>query len=231
MKILYVEDEKYMALAVAQILKKNNYSVDLAYDGENGLDLALSGLYDIVILDIMLPKVGGIEILQQMRKKGLEIPVILLTAKGETDDKVSGLDNGADDYLAKPFQTEELLARLRALARRKGQFLSVHNLSFADIEFNYNLLHLYGNGLSFHLTLKEGQLLELLMNHKGQAITNNHIIEKLWGWDSEAEDSHVHVQVAFLRKKLKLISSKVKIKTIYGVGYMLTLAEGDGCDV
>ncbi len=231
MKILYVEDEKYMALAVAQILKKNNYSVDLAYDGENGLDLALSGLYDIVILDIMLPKVGGIEILQQMRKKGLEIPVILLTAKGETDDKVSGLDNGADDYLAKPFQTEELLARLRALARRKGQFLSAHNLSFADIEFNYNLLHLYGNGLSFHLTLKEGQLLELLMNHKGQAITNNHIIEKLWGWDSEAEDSHVHVQVAFLRKKLKLISSKVKIKTIYGVGYMLTLAEGDGCDV
>ena len=178
MKILYVEDEKYMALAVAQILKKNNYSVDLAYDGENGLDLALSGLYDIVILDIMLPKVGGIEILQQMRKKGLEIPVILLTAKGETDDKVSGLDNGADDYLAKPFQTEELLARLRALARRKGQFLSVHNLSFADIEFNYNLLHLYGNGLSFHLTLKEGQLLELLMNHKGQAITNNHIIDK-----------------------------------------------------
>lgn len=231
MKILYVEDEKYMALAVAQILKKNNYSVDLAYDGENGLDLALSGLYDIVILDIMLPKVGGIEILQQMRKKGLEIPVILLTAKGDTDDKVNGLDNGADDYLAKPFQTEELLARLRALARRKGQFLSAHSLNFADIEFNYNLLHLYGNGLSFHLTLKEGQLLELLMNHKGQAITNNHIIEKLWGWDSEAEDSHVHVQIAFLRKKLKLISSKVKIKTIYGVGYMLTLAEGDGCDV
>lgn len=222
MKVLYVEDEKHMALAMAQVLRKSNYSVDLAYDGESGLDLALSGLYDIVILDIMLPKMNGIDVLRQIRKQGIETPVILLTAKGETEDKVVGLDSGADDYLAKPFETEELLARLRALGRRKGQLMPGSILSYADIEFNYNTLHLYGNGQSFHLTLKESQLLELLMNHKGQAITNNTIIEKLWGWDSETEDSHVQVQVAFLRKKLRILSSKVKIKTIYGVGYMLT---------
>lgn len=221
-KILYVEDEKYMALAIAQVLKKNNYSVDLAHDGESGLDLALSGLYDIVILDVMLPKINGIDILRQMRKQRIETPVILLTAKGETEDKINGLDSGADDYLAKPFEIEELLARLRALGRRKGQLIPGSILCCADIEFNYNALDLYANNQSFHLTLKEGQLLELLMNHKGQAITNNTIIEKLWGWDSEAENSHVQVQIAFLRKKLRILSSKVKIKTIYGIGYMLT---------
>lgn len=231
MKILYVEDEKYMALAVAQILKKNNYSIDLAHDGESGLDLALSGLYDIVILDIMLPKMSGINVLCEMRKQGIETPVILLTAKGETEDKVTGLDSGADDYLAKPFQTDELLARLRALGRRKGQLIQGSVLSYADIEFNYNSLDLYGNGQAFNLTLKESQLLELLMNHKGQAITNNAIIEKLWGWNSETEDSHVQVQVAFLRKKLRILSSKVKIKTIYGVGYMLTHNGGEDADV
>lgn len=231
MKILYVEDERYMALAVAQVLKKSNYSVDLAHDGESGLDLALSGLYDIVILDIMLPKMSGMNVLRQIRKQGIETPVILLTAKGETEDKVTGLDSGADDYLAKPFQTEELLARLRALGRRKGQLIQGSILSYADIEFNYNTLDLYGNGQSFHLTLKESQLLELLMNHKGRAITNNAIIEKLWGWDSETEDSHVQVQIAFLRKKLRILSSKVKIKTIYGVGYMLTHHGEEDADV
>lgn len=231
MKILYVEDEKYMALAVVQVLKKNNYSVDLAYNGESGLDLALSGVYDIIILDIMLPKMDGISILREIRKQGIETPVILLTAKGEIEDKVTGLDSGADDYLAKPFHTEELLARLRALGRRKGQLMPGSILSFADIEFNYNTLDLYGNGQLFHLTMKEGQLLELLMSHKGQAVSNNMIIEKLWGWDSEAGDSHVQVQVAFLRKKLRILSSKVKIKTIYGVGYMLALSEGEASDV
>jgi two-component system response regulator ArlR len=221
MKILYVEDEKHMALAVAQVLQKNNYSVDLAYNGEDGLALAFSGLYDIIILDIMLPKIDGISVLRRLREKGFETPVILLTAKGETEEKVAGLDSGADDYLAKPFQTEELLARLRALGRRKGQLAHDSILSYADIKFNYNTLELYGNNQSFHLTLKESQLLELLISNKGRAITNNAIIEKLWGWDSEAGDSHVQVQVAFLRKKLRLLTTKVKIKTIYGRGYML----------
>lgn len=227
MKILYVEDERYMALAVAQVLKKCNYSVDLAHDGECGLDLALSGLYDIIILDLMLPGIDGLAILRRIRKQGVTTPVIMLTARGEVEDKVAGLDSGADDYLAKPFRMEELLARLRALGRRKEQLAPDSILRFADIEFNFNTLDLHGNGQSFHLTLKESQLLELLMNNRGQAITNNAIIEKLWGWDSEAEDSHVQVHVAFLRRKLKILSTRVKIKTIYGVGYML-VQNGEG---
>ena len=231
MKILYVEDEKYMALAVTQVLKKNNYTVDLTYDGENGLDLALYGNYDIIILDIMLPKINGLSILKQIREEGVETPVILLTAKGETEDKVIGLDSGADDYLSKPFETEELLARLRALGRRKGQLMTGSVISYGDIEFNYNTLDLCGNGKEFHLTLKESQILELLLENKGRVITKSSIIEKLWGWDTEAVDTHVHVQIAFLRKKLKLISSIVRIKTIYGAGYMLTLSEGDDGNV
>lgn len=176
----------------------------------------------------MLPKIDGVRVLSQIRKQKIETPVIMLTAKGETEDKVIGLDSGADDYLAKPFHMEELLARLRALGRRKGYLMTDSTLSYADIEFNYNTLEVFGDGQSFKLTLKEGQILELLMNHKGQAITNNTIIEKLWGWDAAAEDSHVQVQISFLRKKLRLLSSKVKIKTIYGVGYILTTdIEGD----
>lgn len=231
MKILYIEDEKYMARAVAQVLKKNNYSVDLAHDGEIGLDLAVSGVYDIVILDLMLPKRDGISILREMRRQNLMTPVILLTAKGETEDKVKGLDCGADDYLVKPFQTEELMARLRAIGRRKGQIVADNLLGYGDIELNYNTLDLFGNGQTFHLTLKESQLLELLIINKGQAISTDIIIEKLWGWNSEAEDSHVQVQVAFLRKKLSLLSKCVRIKTVRGIGYMLILDEEGTADV
>jgi DNA-binding response OmpR family regulator len=231
MKVLYVEDEKFMALAVAQVLKKNNYSVDLAHDGESGLDLAASGVYDIVILDIMLPKRDGISILQEMRRQNVTTPVILLTAKGETEDKVNGLDCGADDYLAKPFQTEELMARLRALGRRKELIVLNDTLAFGDIELNYNALDLFGNGQTFHLTLKESQLLELLIINKGHTISTDTIIEKLWGWESDTDDSHVQVQIAFLRKKLSLLSARVKIKTIRGVGYTLALDEEDASNV
>ena len=229
MKILYIEDEKHLALAVAQVLKKNNYSVDLAYDGENGLDFALSGQYDIIIIDIMLPKISGIGVLQKIRGANIEAPVILLSAKDEIEDKVTGLDSGADDYLAKPFQMEELLARLRALGRRKGNLAAGNILVYGDVELNYNTLDVYGGCGAFRLTLKESQILELLMHNKGQTISTNTIIEKLWGWDSEAEDSHVQVQIAFLRKKLGILSKLVRIKTVYGVGYMLTLnEESDG---
>ena len=226
MKILYVEDEKYLARSMEQVLKKENYSVDLAHDGETGLDLAMTGLYDVLILDIMLPKINGIEILRELRENDITTPVLLLTAKGDTDDKVIGLDSGADDYLAKPFQKAELLARLRALGRRKGHLLVDNMLSFGDIELNYNTLDVYCGDKTFHLTKKESQLLELLINNRGQVLTNNMIIEKLWGWDSDAEDSHVQVQISFLRKKLSILSEEVRIKTVYGVGYMLYLEEG-----
>lgn len=231
MKLLYVEDEKYMALAVAQVLKKNNYSVDLAHDGETGLELASSGIYDLIILDIMLPKQDGLSVLHQLRNHGITTPVILLTAKGTIEDKVQGLDTGADDYLTKPFQTDELLARLRALARRKEQIAPNNLLTYGDIELNYNTLDLLCQTQKFHLTLKESQLLELLIRNKGFAISANTIIEKLWGWDSDADDSHVQVQIAFLRKKLSLLSQRVRIKTIRGVGYMLTLNQGGAADV
>lgn len=227
MKILYVEDEKYMARAVAQVLKKNNYSVDLCYDGESGLDMALTDLYDIIILDIMLPQKDGISVLRELRRKGMETPVILLTAKGDLEDKVEGLDSGADDYLPKPFRAEELLARLRALGRRKGQFLPDSLLRFEDIELNPNTLNLYCKGDSFHLTLKESQLLELLITSKGTLISQNLIIEKLWGYDTETEDSHVRVHVAFLRKKLALLKSVVGIKNVRGAGYVLFTGEGN----
>lgn len=231
MKILYVEDEKHLALAVAQVLKKHHYSVDLAYDGETGLNLALSGLYDLIILDIMLPKQDGLSVLQQLRHRGNTSPVILLTAKGTIEDKVQGLDTGADDYLTKPFQTEELLARLRALSRRNEQLSPNHILTYGDITLNYNTLDLTSDNHQFHLTLKESQLLELLIRNKGIAISANTIIEKLWGWDSDADDSHVQVQIAFLRKKLSLLSQTVRIKTIRGVGYLLTFHPGGNADV
>jgi len=225
-KILYVEDEKYMARAVAQVLKKNNYSVDLCHDGEYGLDMALTGLYDIIVLDIMLPKLDGISVLRKLREGGLQTPVILLTAKGELEDKVKGLDSGADDYLPKPFQSEELLARLRALGRRKGVLMRDNLLRYGDIELNPGTLDLYCRGGVFHLTLKESQLLELLIANQNALISPDLIIEKLWGYETETEDSHVRVHMAFLRKKLGLLSSGVRIQTVRGAGYTLTYEEG-----
>lgn len=231
MRVLLVEDERHMAEAVAQVLKKHNYAVDLAHDGEYGLDCALSGIYDIIILDIMLPKRDGISVLRELRHSGVTTPVILLTAKGEVEDKVQGLDSGADDYLAKPFQTEELLARLRALGRRQAELVHDGVLRFADIELNPLTLDLWCRGKSFSLTLKEGQLLELLLRHKGRILPVTAIIEKLWGFDTEAEDSHVQVYVSFLRKKLSQVSSAVRIKAVRGAGYILAVAEDGTKDV
>lgn len=228
MRILMVEDEKYMAEAIEQVLKKNNYSVDLAFDGEYGLDCGLSGIYDIIILDIMLPKIDGIGVLKELRKNGIEAPVILLTAKGETEDKVIGLDSGADDYLAKPFKTEELMARLRALSRRKNELIKDNILQYADIELNPLILNLSCGGKEFKLTLKECQLLELLIKRKDIIISKDSIIEKLWGYETCAEDNNVEVYISFLRKKLSRIKSQVIIQTVRGAGYVLNTAkDGD----
>lgn len=226
-----VEDERPMAEAIEQVLKKNNYSVDLAHDGEYGLDCCLSGIYDVIILDIMLPKMDGISVLKELRQSGIETPVILLTAKGETEDKVKGLDSGADDYLAKPFQAEELMARLRALGRRKDKVSHEGILRFGDIEYNPNTLHLRRNDKNFGLTLKEGQLLEMLLKQNGMILSASAIIEKIWGFDSETEDSHVQVYISFLRKKLIQLNSVVKVKTIRGAGYVLTVEEKGQDDV
>ncbi len=225
MRILIVEDEIHLLEALTQILKKHNYTVDAVSDGELGLDNALSNIYDLIILDIMLPKMDGISILKEIRKEGLSTPVILLTAKGEISDKVIGLDSGADDYLPKPFATEELLARIRAMARRKGEVLQDNSLKFGDIEINPSTLKLCCEGKEVKLILKESELLELLITRKKAVTSKELIIEKLWGFDSDVEHNHVEVYISFLRKKLIYLTSKIKINTIRGVGYIL---EGDG---
>ncbi|EFM11140.1 two component transcriptional regulator, winged helix family [Paenibacillus curdlanolyticus YK9] len=224
MRLLIVEDEIHLAEALTQILKKQNYSVDAVHDGQAGLDNALSGIYDLILLDIMLPEMDGITVLKTMRSKGIATPVILLTAKGEISDKISGLDYGADDYVAKPFSTEELLARIRAALRRKGEVVPEDALKFGDIELNAANLKLTCGGKELKLILKESELLELLMSRKNAVTSKEQIIEKLWGFDSEVEHNNVEVYISFLRKKLVFLNAAVRINTIRGVGYVLEAA-------
>jgi len=221
MRILIVEDELPLAEALTQILKKNNYTVDTVNDGEAGLDNALSDIYDLILLDIMLPKIDGISILKNIREEGITTPVILLTAKGEISDKVAGLDSGADDYLPKPFATQELLARIRSVSRRKGEILKDNTLKLGDIELNPLTLKLSKGSKDIKLILKESELLELLISRKNATSSKELIIEKLWGFDSEVDNNHVEVYVSFLRKKLFFLDSEVVITTVRGVGYIL----------
>lgn len=222
MKILLVEDERFLADPLVAILKKNKYSVDNVYNGEDGLDYALSNIYDIILLDIMLPKISGIKILKEFRKINKTTPVIMLTARGEIPDKIAGLDCGADDYIPKPFNTDELLARIRAVARRKGEIVSEDgDLTFGDITLSTSLLRLSSGFSDISLTLKESELMEYLIRNSTIVLSKEHIIEKLWGFNSDAEYNHVEVYISFLRKKLSHIKSKVSIITIRGVGYKL----------
>lgn len=221
MRILIAEDEVHLAEAVSQILKKNNYSVDMVHDGRSGLDYAQSGIYDLLLLDIMMPEMDGITVLKKLRSEGNHTPIILLTAKGELSDKVTGLDYGADDYIAKPFATEELLARIRAALRRKGEVVPEDGLKFGDIELNTTQLKLSVQGKEIKLNLKENELLELLIARKQAITSKEQIIEKLWGFDSEVEYNNVEVYISFLRKKLTFLNSAVRINTIRGVGYVL----------
>lgn len=224
MRILIVEDEVHLAEALAQILKKHNYSVDAVHDGGAGLDYAMSGIYDLLLMDIMMPEMDGITVLKKLRAQGIATPVIMLTAKGELPDMVAGLDFGADDYIAKPFASEELLARIRAALRRKGEVLPEDALRLGDLELNTSTLKLTVKGKEMKLNLKESELLELLIARK-QAVTSKElIIEKLWGFDSEAEYNNVEVYISFLRKKLTFLGSAVRITTIRSVGYVLEVA-------
>ena len=226
MRILIVEDEEQLSEALGAILEKHNYIVDRVFNGEDGLDYILSNIYDLVILDIMLPLMNGLDVLKKARKEGIECPIILLTAKGEVSDKVAGLDCGADDYLPKPFYTEELLARIRALSRRKGEVINENELSFGDISLNVGTLELSTSLNSVKLTAKEFGLLELLINRKGSVINKDDIINKLWGFESEAEHINVEVYISFLRRKLTFLKSKVTIKAIRNMGYLLEYKDG-----
>lgn len=221
MKLLLVEDEVQLSEALSQILIKNNYSVDAVYDGDDGLNYGLTDIYDVIILDIMLPKLNGLQVLRILRKKGVSTPIILLTAKDSVEDKVTGLDLGADDYLSKPFSSEELLARLRALTRRKGEVINDNILDFGDIRLNLSTYDLECKNNSITLTLKEFDILHYFMQRPKIIVSKDDLITKLWGFDSEADHNNIEVYISFLRKKLTHIDSSVKISTIRRVGYKL----------
>lgn len=221
MKILMVEDARDLADAVAAVLQKNNYAVDNAYDGDYGLDCALTGLYDFIILDIMLPKMDGLTVLRKLRAAGVQTPVLMLTARGEIRDRVSGLNLGADDYLPKPFHVDELLARLGALGRRKGELLIGGVIPLGPLSFNPRSLSLVYGEKETGLTLKESQLLELLAARKGGYVSKDTIIEKLWSYDADVKDSHVESQVSLLRKKLASAGGALSVRSSRGVGYRL----------
>lgn len=221
MKLLLVEDEKQLSEALQQILIKNKYSVDAVYSGDEGLDYALSDVYDVIILDIMLPKLNGIVILKMIRKRKISTPVILLTAKGSVEDRILGLDSGADDYLPKPFSPDELLARLRALTRRNGDFINENILEFSDIKLNLSTYDMEVNDNSITLTQKEFEILKYFMQRPKLVVSKDDLITKLWGFDSDIEHNNIEVYISFLRKKLAYVESNVKITTIRRVGYRL----------
>lgn len=225
MRILFVEDEPSIAEAVASLLKKQYYSVDLAFDGETGLDYAASGVYDILVLDIMLPKIDGITLLKTLRKQNIRTPIIMLTAKSEVDDKVLGLDAGADDYLTKPFQMKELLARIRSLGRRKDLDYQEDQLAFGNVGLDRNELQLATPSNQVVLSPKEMKLMELFLSRPKVILSKETIINKIWGFDPDVEENRVEIYVSLLRKKLTLLEADIGIRTIRNAGYILQSKE------
>lgn len=220
MRLLLCEDEKELSDALVMILKHNQYSVDAVYNGQEALDFLEAENYDGVILDIMMPKVDGIGVLKTLRAKGSTIPVLMLTAKSEIDDKVLGLDCGADDYLTKPFVAKELLARVRAVTRRQTQEKTT-KLQFGNLTLDRATFELASQAGSFRLANKEFQMLEMLMANPRQAISAERFMEKIWGYDCEAEINVVWVYISYLRKKLAALNATVAIKVMRNVGYSL----------
>lgn len=220
MRLLLAEDEEELSRALVTVLKHNHYSVDAVYNGQDAIDYLETGVYDGAILDIMMPKADGITVLRKIRSAGISIPVLLLTAKAEIDDRVTGLDAGADDYLTKPFAMKELLARIRAMTRRRSDTTD-NLLSFGNITLDRALYQLSGPKASFRLSGKEFQMLEMLMINPGQVISVEQFMEKIWGFDSETENNVVWVYISYLRKKLSSLEADVVIKATRGVGYSL----------
>ena len=224
MRLLLAEDEKSLSRALIKILEHGKYSVDAVYDGEEALDYLESGEYDGVILDIMMPKKDGLEVLHTIRKQGNTVPVLLLTAKSEIDDKVKGLDLGANDYLTKPFAPPELLARIRAMTRTMSSQLD-SSLRVGNITLNTSSYELSSPSDSFRLANKEFQMMEMLMSNPKQLISTERFMEKIWGYDSEAEINVVWVYISYLRKKLSALNANVAIKATRNAGYSLEVTE------
>ncbi len=220
MRLLLAEDEKALSRALKTILERNNYSVDPVYDGQAALDYLEADNYDGVILDIMMPRVDGLTVLKEIRRRGNPIPVLLLTAKSEIDDKVQGLDCGANDYLTKPFHTRELLARIRAMTRPQGAPVGTQ-LRMGNVTLDRATFELSSPAGRFRLANKEFQMLELLMTNPGHLISSERFLEKIWGYDSEAELNVVWVYISYLRKKLSALQANVRIRAKRNVGYCL----------
>ena len=221
MKLLLVEDSTQLNKALSTILKRNSFVVDSAYDGEEALLFIEQYTYDVIVLDVMMPKLNGFEVLKIMRDKGIETPVIMLTAKSTVEDKINGLDLGADDYLAKPFNTEELLARIRALLRRKPVFKKEDLLTFGDLSLNVKTATLMCADKQVSLMNKELQIMVLLMNNQGNIVSLDDISKNAWDVDAYSTSENVWVFISYLRKKIDKVSSKVKIKSIRYQGYYL----------
>lgn len=219
MKILLVEDEKDLSNALVRILLANKYNVDTAYDGLQGLELTHNNTYDLIITDVMMPKMDGLEFIRTIRRENNPTPVLILTAKSEIDDKVEGLDAGADDYLTKPFSLKEFLARIRSLLRRKGGLIEPYCVG--NLELDHNTFEIKTPYASLPLTDTEYRLMEYLIRNKNVVLSTERIMDNIWGYDSEAEINVVWAYLSNLRKKLNEIQSDVTIKAMRGVGYKL----------
>ena len=221
MRVLIVEDEVRLASTLQDLLELNGYTADVCHDGEAGLDNALSAIYDVILLDVMLPKLDGFTVLRRLRAEGNATPVLMLTARSELSDRVEGLDCGADYYLTKPFEPKELLACIRALTRRQPELRNTDVLEYGDLKLIKNSFTLSCGDRSLRLSRKEFDMMELLMLNRELVITKENLLLKIWGYESDADDNNVEVYVSFLRKKLEHLHSTVKIKTIRMVGYCL----------
>ena len=224
MRLLFAEDEKSLSRAVSAILKKNNYSVDAVYNGADALDYLATENYDGVILDVMMPKVDGFTVLKRMREAGNKTPVLMLTARSEIDDKVFGLDSGANDYLTKPFDTKELLARIRVMTRQ-SEVQTDSRLCVGNLTLDSATYDLVGPDGRYKLAGKEFQMLEMLMRNPKRLISTDAFMDRIWGYESEAELNVDWVYVSYLRKKLEAVGANVKIKAQRGVGYYLEVSE------
>ena len=221
MKILIIEDEYGLADAISEILKNENFVTTIVTDGEEGEYEPLSGIYDLILLDVMLPKKDGFEILKSIRNEKIKTPVIMLTAKSEIDDKLQGLEHGADDYITKPFHMRELLARIKAVLKRTNNLDELNILEFNGLKLNLDTCQMSCKDNSITINGKEMELLQLLIVNKNQVLNRELITSKIWGYDSDAEYNNVEVYISFIRKKLKLLNANVKIKSVRGIGYKL----------
>ncbi len=226
MQVLIVEDDIRLAQALGQILEENHYQVDLVHDGDQGLAYAESGSYDVIILDVMLPRKSGLEVVAELRRANVATPVLMLTARTTVQDKITGLDSGADDYMTKPFSPAELLAHLRALTRRQGQVV-FEKIDFGDISLNLESHDLSCGSKSINLSYKEFSIANILISSKGQIVSKDMLISKVWGVESSAVDNNVEAYISFLRKKLKFLGSNTQIETVRKVGYRLESSSND----